>query len=136
MIEFRQARSGWMHVGIDQARQHGLAVQVDQFRLWALGLQDRVVGPNSEDTAPLDGERLVNREGLVHRDNLAVVENEVCLGPIGWLRCPDNQEARTKNQEPRTTIQEAIWSLDLGSWNLIARRMERDCVGQQPPDSI
>ena len=99
MIEFRQARSGWMHVGIDQARQHGLAVQVDQFRLWALGLQDRVVGPNSEDTAPLDGERLVNREGLVHRDNLAVVENEVCLGPIGWLRCPgDSKRAARRPQ--------------------------------------
>jgi hypothetical protein len=75
-------------MGIDQAREQRLSLQVDQFRLLPLGLQNLFVGANSQNTAHSDSERLMDREVFIHRDNLAMVENQVRLRSIAWLRCP------------------------------------------------
>ena len=106
-----------MHMRIDQARQQRFSLQVDQFRLLSLGLQNLLVGANSQNTAHSDSERLMDREVLVHRDNLAMVENQVSLGSIAWLRCPGESVSMEAARRPK-------------------RGMERDNVDQQPADSV
>src|SRR5216683_8204628 len=105
-----------MHMGIDQAGQHRLSLQVEQLRLWAFGLENFVVGADTKNSAALDSQRLPNREMFVDGDNFAVVENQVRLEPVRWFGCRGASAFRPASRRAR-------------------QRIERDRAGQQPPHS-
>src|SRR5262249_12305655 len=64
-------------------RDDGLPTEVDEARIRPLGLKDFLVGADLEYARVVDGERLVDGELEVHREDFAVVQNQVGLGGGG-----------------------------------------------------
>ena len=70
-----------MNVRIHQARQHGPAMQVDDFGSGtALGFENGVVRADRRDLPRFDRNGLLNCEASVYRDDLTVIQNQIGIG--------------------------------------------------------
>ena len=79
--ELAQPRFDRVHMIVEQSRQHRLALQVHQLRLRpTLGFEHRGVQTHRRDPTVFHRNRFLNRELRVHRHDLPVMQNEVCIG--------------------------------------------------------
>src|SRR5215831_9862717 len=69
-----------MRVVVDQPGDDGATIEVHHAREWPLVLLDLGVAADREDALALDRQRLGNREPVVHGDDLAVQQHDICQG--------------------------------------------------------
>ena len=69
-----------VHVRLDEARQHGVACEVDDFGAGGVVTFDLREGANAEDRGAANRERLPDRMGIVHRKDRPASQNCRALG--------------------------------------------------------
>ncbi len=100
MVEFDDTGGGRVNVGIDQAGQDHLAVEIDDRRARPARLQDLIVGPDAHNPVAFDGQSLTNREGGIDRDDPAVMENQIgVLCESGRARQAEQNERQGPAQQ-------------------------------------
>jgi hypothetical protein len=62
---------------VGKPRQHHPTAEIDLTRRAVSQAPDLGVGADGDETASRDGHRLGDREGVVHRNDVAVVEDEL-----------------------------------------------------------
>ena len=129
-----------MDVRVDQARQDGLALEIDDLGAGALGFQHLVVAADLEDLAALDGNRLVNGELLVDGDDLAVVQDQVGISGASGRRQQGHggeqrDDAKGHGAALRESEEDGAGSGSLrppGAGRILGQRGE-DCKGLHEP---
>ena len=66
-----------VHVVVDEPRDHGAAAEIDAARRRARQADDLAVAADAQDAVALDRHGLRDREAIVHRDHLAVGQDDV-----------------------------------------------------------
>ena len=89
------ADPGEMLVRVSETRQHRVAFQIDDTRVWSNQFLRSLVRADKDDTFGFDCDRLGTRSAVVSAVNVAVLEHDV-----GWfaalrLRYEEGQEKQT-----------------------------------------
>jgi hypothetical protein len=94
MVEFGHRGVAGMHVGVYQAGQDHLAIEIEQLRILGLETQHLLLPPDGDNPAALDGHSLADRERGIDRDDPGVVDDQLRPGRVQGRRQTQQNHAR------------------------------------------
>ena len=94
-------RGGGMHMGIDEAGENHLAVEIDELGAGLAEGEDVIVIPHGDDLALFDGDGFRDGEFGIHRHDFAAVENDVRHVALGESNATCQQAKKHTEPEER-----------------------------------